>query len=337
MIGSRTRLPALLLGLGVAGTFLWLFVRGRDWRAIGGHVAAADPGWLALAVALQGLIFLTKVHRWGLLFPGRRPPFRPRWDATVLGFGANVLLPGRVGEPLRVAAVHQLGGVPVAHGVSSLVLERLMDLAALGTLLGAGGLALGDRSGTLATLRLVGLAVAAVTLAAPAVLYLLLGRRPEAVQPWIARLVGLLPERFRERATGFLTTLAQGFGVLGGPAALASVYLLSLFHWGLSVLTIAVTARALAVHLSLAGAAVVLGAVSFAVALPQAPGFIGPYQWAAAETLRLLGEPTDKAAALAIVVWVVGIAATLALAGHALLHLGTGRARRILEEEEAME
>jgi len=335
----RSRKGALLLGLLVAAVFLYLFARGRDWGAIGAHLRAARPGWLAVGLALQVLSYMLKTWRWSLLLPAPGAPRAARWDAIALGFGANIVLPGRVGEALRVAAIHRLGPTPVAHGVSSLVLERLMDLAAIGSLLGAGTLALGSTSGALAKLQWVGLAVAAATIAAPLVLYLLLGRAKdaEAREAWLDRLASWAPARIREGARGFLGGLAGGFAVVDGPGRLAQVYLLSLVHWLVIGASIWCAAAALGAALSAAGSLVVLGAVCFAAALPQAPGFVGPYQWAAGETLRVLGQPTDQAGALAIVAWLVGVVPALALGGVSLLRLGRGEVQELVAEEEALE
>lgn len=314
----------------VAAVFLTLFVRGRDWGSIWTRVQEADPGWLALALGTQVLLYGVKVLRWGRLFPGTRPSFASRWHATLLGFAANLVLPGRLGEPLRVGAIHRLGRVDVSHGVSSVVLERILDLAALGCLLGLGALSLGSGNASLVTMQRIGLAVALVTLLMPPGLYLVLGGLGDQPPSWMERLLGFLPAGLRESARGFLLGLGRGFSVVDGLAPLALVFLLSLVHWVIGVLGIWAVARALGLGLSLAGGAVVLGAVAFAVALPQAPGYVGTYHWATAETLALLGQPTEQAAACAVLFWLVGVLPTLLMGLVSLLLVGRQETREML-------
>jgi uncharacterized protein (TIRG00374 family) len=254
----------------------------------------------------------------------------------MLGFAANVVLPGRLGEPLRVAAIHKLGKVEVSLGVSSVVLERILDLAALGLMLGLGTLVIGRSSESLALLRTIGAAVTVVTLAIPPVLFLLLGRHPETLQGRLKRLTDYLPRPIQEKALKFLIGLGRGFAVVDSLPRLAAIFLVSLIHWMLAALSIWAVARSLGLGLSVAGGAIVLGSVAFATALPQAPGFVGTYHWATAETLGLLGQPTEPAAACAILMWLAAVLPTFLLGLVSLAWVGRGETREMLGESATL-
>lgn len=313
--GSRT---ALVVGLLVGGGFLYLFLRDQDWEAIRAHLSHAHPAPLVGALLLNLVLYAIKIRRWADLLPPPVPSWSARAHAVALAFGANVVLPGRVGEALRVAVIHRKGGLPVALGISGVVLERLMDLAALGLLLALGTMGLGVESDSVTWMRRLGVLVAVGTLAAPALLYLALGRSPEATEARLEGLANRLGPNWGPKIAGFLGNLARGVAVLRSPGQLAWVFGLSLLHWGLSVGTALAVAAALELPLPVAGAAVVLGAVAFASALPQAPGFIGPFHWAVATVLGLLGSPGEHAAAFAILFWLVGIVVPVVLGGVSL-------------------
>jgi uncharacterized protein (TIRG00374 family) len=311
----------MVVGLIVGGGFLYLFLRDQDWGLIQAHLAKAELAPLVVAAALGVAMYAVKVRRWADLLPAPTPSWSARAHAIALGFGANVVLPGRVGEALRVAVIHRRADLPVALGISGVVLERLMDLAALGFLLAMGTLGLGVESESVVWMRSLGALIAMGTLAAPVVLYLLLGRDPEATEARLAGLASRLGPNWGPRIAGFLGSLARGVSVLETPGKLAWVFLVSVIHWGLNVGLVLAVAVALEVPLSAAAAAVVLGAVAFASALPQAPGFIGPFHWAVATVLELLGSSGERAAAFAILFWLVGVSVPVLL-GAVSLALG---------------
>ncbi len=67
---------------------------------------------------------------------------------------------------------------------------------------------------------------------------------------------------------------------------------------------------------------IVLGAVGVAIALPSAPGFIGPYQLAFKTVLVRLGVEPATALAMGVLVWTV-FWITLTLQGFVMLR-GSG-------------
>lgn len=315
---------AAVVGLVVGGFFLYFFLRGQDWSAIQAHLLEAAPGPLLLAAAVCVGMYAVKIRRWADLLPEPVPSWSARAHAVALAFSANVILPGRVGEALRVAVIHRKAGLPVALGISGVVLERLMDLAALGFLLALGTLGLGVESESVIWMRSLGGLVAAGTLVAPAVLYWFMGRDPEATAARLEGLAGRLGPRWGPPVAGFLGNLARGISVLGSPGQVAWVFLVSLIHWGMNVVVVLAIAASLDLPLPPAAAAVVLGAVAFASALPQAPGFIGPFHWAVATVLELLGTSGERAAAFAILFWLVGVTVPVVLGAISLSLGGLG-------------
>ncbi len=319
---TRSKL-ALGVGIAVGGACLVLFLSRVDTTAVGGVILAADPALVLASILLQVPLYLAKAVRWRLLLPGGSGiAFRDLWDGICMGFGANTVLPGRAGELVRAATLNRLARVPLGHGLASLLVERLSDLATLAFFLGASAAAIGSTTPALARMRAAGSLVAAVALLGLPVL-VLLGRRPGALQALAAPLVGFLPERLRDPANGFLANLAEGLATLGSVASTMKLVVLSLFHWSISLAGIHVAARSVGLDLGPSACGLTLGAIAFAVALPQAPGFLGPFQLACSETLTALGHPRDMAAAFAILLWVAGTLPTLFMGASTLLLRGS--------------
>ncbi len=63
--------------------------------------------------------------------PIGRARFGPAFRATVIGFTATFLLPGRVGEVLRPYLLARKEGFSAAATFATIVVERVLDLVAV--------------------------------------------------------------------------------------------------------------------------------------------------------------------------------------------------------------
>src|SRR2546428_6032719 len=110
------------------------FVRSVDLAAVLLAVTGADAGWLALAVLLLIANVTVKAARWRIMvgMMSQRPLSLPAAETAILaGVAAASLTPGRgleLAKPLLLRASH---GVPMASSTAAVVVERLLDGAAL--------------------------------------------------------------------------------------------------------------------------------------------------------------------------------------------------------------
>src|SRR3989475_2547493 len=124
------RVALLVLGL----VILAGFVRSVDLAAIVLAVTGADAGRLALAVLLLIANVTVKAARWRIMagMMSQRPlGVRAAETAILAGVAAASLTPGRgleLAKPLLLRASH---GVPMASSTAAVVVERLLDGAAL--------------------------------------------------------------------------------------------------------------------------------------------------------------------------------------------------------------
>lgn len=131
-----------LLWLGVAG-LLFLALRHVPLDQIWAVLTLLKPGQLAVLVGLNSAILLLLTARWGLVLRamGMRVPLRSLLAYRLAGFGISYLTPGPQfgGEPLQVHLLYRKQGAALSAAVSSVFLDRLVDLLANFTFLAVGG------------------------------------------------------------------------------------------------------------------------------------------------------------------------------------------------------
>lgn len=141
--GGRTagaRLRALgfrLVGLGL----LVLILLKLDLKAMLQALASAEWGLLAVAVALNLVLFGLKSWRWRelLSMQGTAYPWRDAFLAFSSGMFLGLLTPGRVGEMAKALYLKQDQGMPVSVGFANVLMDRLLDLYTI-MILGSFGL-----------------------------------------------------------------------------------------------------------------------------------------------------------------------------------------------------
>lgn len=263
------------------------------WIASGGNLAAALGALVAAAasILLRGL-------RWTFLLPAQPGIGRLR---LVAGFGWSFLvlqaLPFRSGEVYRPLWLRLRGG-SATHAAASVVVERLVDLLALGGLLVAVLFALPMLRG------LVGSGTPILAMAAAALV--------------IAGCVALARSAGRLRlpgGDGRLARLAQeavaGLGAIGESRRAAAVLALTALAW-------MVLAAGFALYLSATlgmpwpvGVAVLV-ASNLSAVVPLAPGNFGVFEAAAVAVLAVAGVSADLALVAAIGLHLAVIAAIAA-------------------------
>jgi uncharacterized protein (TIRG00374 family) len=330
----RQRASALLASLLVAAALAWL-MRAGALPVVPETAALGHTRWwtvIIYAVAWVAMQLL-RAARWQLLLaPVSRIPLRHVVAIGLIGYGAMVVLPFRMGEAVRPALIRRGGAISLMAASGTVVAERVIDglvlsLALVFGLLGSQPLSpMPDRIGQLPVQTAVvpGAAFSAAGLfgglfIAMAVLY---WRRD-----WALGLVARLGGRDRAGLARWLASaverLADGLRFLprlrfSGPFLLLTiVYWLAwaasawLLLWGTGVGSPA-----------LAHAVVVMGVVGLGVVVPNAPGFFGAFQLSAYAALAMFypaAETTSAGAAFVFLLYVIQIGGLILLGTLALI------------------
>lgn len=300
---SRSRRwQSVIIGLLTVG-LVALFLRDMDLREAWLAVLNAHVGWLAAAVATTMLTYVLRAWRWRwILRPIGQTRFRTAFRATVMGFAASFLLPGRVGELLRPYVLARQERLNVAAAMATILVERVFDLCAVLLLFAVA--ILGAGVAVPHEIETAGLFGAGAALAGMAILFGMAGH-PERLGRWAGRLSGWLPARVGSVVDHLVRTFVEGLRVMRSPMDLVWSMFWSVPLWLSIALGVLFTSWAFGLTMSFAGSFLVVGYLTVGVAVPTpgaAGGFHYFYKLAATQ---LFGAPESVAGAAAIVLHLV--------------------------------
>ena len=298
-----------LIGILVSGLFVWLLVRysGIDWADSWGHIRNANIGLLIASALTATLIFAIRVPRWRIILPpqpeGKRLPFSSLFQSIIIGQMMTNVVPGRAGEIARPYVLSRKEpSVPFSTAVASVVVDRVFDGIVVLLLLLVAMLdptfprdaTLNGRSiGSFALLGTVGLVVGLTGL----FVLVLFPDRFIGVFRWMAR--RSIP-RFEEPVARFFERFAAGLTVLRDPRRFLLAFMWTVVHWLVCAASYWLAYQAIGLEAPFMSTIFVQSIIVLAVALPQAPGFVGVFESVAILGLSVYGVPKEIAAAWAI-------------------------------------
>lgn len=324
-------IAALTFGL------LWLFLRGIDVAAMRQAFGRAHLGLIALALLVTMQTYVIRAWRWQvLLAPLGGARFRPVFRATVIGFAALGLLPGRVGEVLKPYLVARSEGFSFPSTFATVIVERLLDLTAV-LLLFACALPLVDVE-VGQDVAWAGAAAGAAAIAGLVTLFVCAGH-PERLGRWAGRVTRWLPARVAGAADNLVRTFAEGLGVMRRPGVLALAAGWSVPLWLSIALSIWLASSAFDLTFSFVSSFLVVMFLVVGVAAPT-PGGVGGfhYMYLLAVT-RFFGANHDTAVAAALALHAVSFVpvTVVGLIFMAQDGLTLGRLKALRETAEAKE
>jgi len=314
------RRSAHLAAVAASILVLVVVVQGLDPGRVLHVLARATWGWLVAAAIINLLNTAVEAVRWSFLASSVKPGTRvsAAFRALIAGALGNLVLPMKLGDGVRAFVFGESEGLPFASAVSTVVLDRMLDLSGF---LGVVALTALVHPLPRSVLRLtrytfvglgVGLAVFLVILRA--------GRRRS----------GQGSSAAGSRVSAQFGRFLSGLSALRRGGLLVPACALALASWATRLMVIWTAFRAFDLVLPLADAAAVLVIVNVGIAVVATPGNVGPFELAAVGALRLLSVPEEVALSYAVALHAAEIVPT-ALLGLALVwsgRLDLGRAAR---------
>lgn len=253
------------------------------------------PGYLALG-ALGIVVFLViRAVRWRFMLDNA-VPYAQVFHIQNIGYMLTQLLPLRLGDVARAILIGNVPPVTIAQGISTMVVERLLDMLLIVVLLPftlSGITTLPD------WMRSFALVSGFAAIGGILVLVIAANQRQRATD--IAdRLMGrLLPflnraawvRRFDELLIGLKSLTSFRDGVI--------LTILSIAVWVPVVAGYYFIMRAVGLEPTWVMTGFVVCAAAFSVAVPSTPGQAGPYHFAVITALQLYGQPAPESAAFA--------------------------------------
>ncbi len=288
----------VIAGLLVSALFLYLALRGVDFRRVGEALRDANYWWLVPGVLAIVLSILLRVVRWRLLFhPRTGLRFASVFGALNVGYLVNDLLPMRLGEVVRAYLISQQEAVSTTHALSTVAVERVLDMvvtvAYLAVLIPFVELPAGA----------AGKVQAVAAVAVGALLVMLVAGALPARTHQLARLgTRFLPQGMARRLHGLMDHFLEGFAVLSAPRVALPVVALSVALWALALYCVLF---AFDLRLSPAAPFFVLALVSLSFVVPAAPGHIGVFHWTVITALATFHVQEDVARSYAFLAHLV--------------------------------
>jgi uncharacterized membrane protein YbhN (UPF0104 family) len=293
-----------LVGLGTVVAFAWFGAAKVDLRAVAATLAAAHPGWLALAMAANVLNLVLHAARWAAVVrnPGLRVRLADVFDAMVAGFTVGIAVPARAGDLVRAHLLARRTGLSTASVVGAAAVDYVVGTAALVPLIVLLGVATPLPDWARHALLVTSLASAAGL----ALVFVLRPARPARGGAGAAE----APDAVRP---GLVARLRSGLAAVHEPLALSRSFGWGVAGWGAELLIAWSTLAAVGIPPALPLAALVVVATAAANVIAVSPGNAGPFELAAVLPLAGLGVAREPALAFALLLHVAHLAPTAVL------------------------
>lgn len=127
----------IVISLAFAGFFLWLALKGLDFKVIQKSLARANYLWVLFASVFGILAYWFRAIRWNLMLEpmGHRISNSNALWSISFGYLMNLTIP-RSGEVARATALYGVEKVPVDKSFGTIILERVVDLLCMMGFLG---------------------------------------------------------------------------------------------------------------------------------------------------------------------------------------------------------
>lgn len=284
----------LWAGLAVSVVALVLALLGIDLRQAAESLSGARYFYL-IPAGLSLLAYLVvRSIRWRVMFNSDVGFWRCFW-VTNVGYLVSNVLPFRLGDPARAVAIGLGSKAKVSAALSTVVVERVLDMLMVVLLLAA-TLPFVEQAGWMQGAGVAAGIAAIVALSAMIVLAL----RPD----WIRRLARWLLARMKhldaKRWLGVLDGLLDGLAALRSLRRLAALFAWSILTWAFVVGYYWAMLWAFLDRPSLVQGSFLTCAIGLGMAVPAAPGAMGVFELVARYALELpFGVPQEQAVAIA--------------------------------------
>jgi glycosyltransferase 2 family protein len=291
------------LGIALAAIFLWLMLRHIDVNEIGHAFAKADLWALSLAVAAFSVGLGCKIERWRrmLLQTNGELTWADCYGPMVASVATNNVLPFRAGDIMRGFGFNGRLGINASVSLTTIVVERLLDLLIVISFLGLALITFGTDSS-----RVIGVGGGVLLGSAVAILSVLLF--PRMLRPLLFWGAGLIARLFPGLGSGIKRELEKIFAALEYTAKSRTMCVLiawSLLAWTAEGCAFWFTAMAMQTIEAPTVAWFALPAATLSTMIPSTPGYVGTFDYFTAQAMTVGGNTLANSVAYAFLVHLV--------------------------------
>jgi len=285
------------VGILVSAGAIALAVRGLHVADVARALRETNVIWLLPAMVALLIGFYPRVQRWGVLFYPRTGMSKGHLFGTMsVGYMLNNLLPLRVGELGRAYLIGRVERVDYAQALSTILVERLLDIIVLFALLLVLLPFVHEPRWATGSALALGLGTLGLTVLLAAV-----GSFRQMVFAATRRLSRLTSPAMHERIERWLDAALTGLATLSHPRVLAEALVWTALGWACSSFFLYCCLMALDIHLNYTAPLFVMVAINLGMVIPSTSGYVGVYHAIVLEAMTsVFGVDRDHAAALAI-------------------------------------
>jgi glycosyltransferase 2 family protein len=301
----RAALRTILI-TALASGLLALFVRNADLSRVWTEMRSARPADLALAALATIAMYFVRAERWQyLLEPLGHTRFWVAFKTTVIGFATIMVLPARAGELLRPYLLARHEGLSATATFATIIVERILDLAAMLLLLGVYLVWFGSASAQAAPalyrgIAIGGLVLGGASIAALGCMFVMAGH-PERLHRLVLRVERVLPQRLAHAVASLARAFAEGLAVVRRPRRIVLALGWSLVLWTLIALYAWFVARAFGIDFPLPGSFLLSAMLVVGVSVPTPGGVGGVHEAFRLGVTSFFGADNNTAVGAAIV------------------------------------
>jgi uncharacterized protein (TIRG00374 family) len=294
---------------------------------IGAAIGSASPLWLAASAAVIPPAYILRAIRWKLLLAPVKKSVRVSntfWS-TAIGSMVNTIIPIRLGEFVRAYTLGEKEEIGFAPGLSSIVVERTLDMIGLLSI-GVVTMLLVSTQAGLPSLAVNIFIAVAVFIAAVLVVIIVGIKKEDLIIRTLTRTTSKIPfvKKYTTRIADFASSLIKGLqGLSQNPkmfiANISITWLLWLIYTSAAYFTF------IAFNQPISFVSAILGGtlMSLSHILPATPGYVGSYEIFWALIFLALSVTEEKTlVAMGVTSHVVGLLPIMILGCISVVWLG---------------
>ena len=298
-MGLSRKAKVLLNVFGVLVTLaaLYLINRNFDIRSVAAGIGEFDPAIFGGVVLIYLSTFTFRTIRWLLMLPkANTVTFKSTLYAIIIGFGGNNLLPGRLGELLRMEHIKAQTGLNRITVLGSIGMEKVLDALILFGILMFCLNGLESASGTLVNLSFwLMLALALIT--AGIVLFRIYHQK---VLNYFE--ASGSTKKYARLLASLIARLAEALVFLRFDKKTLFVLITSLIIWLIEGIVFVLVMKQVSGDMPILTGFLTLAIVNFSILIPSSPGYIGVFQAATVFSYSLFQLPKEEGLEAGIII-----------------------------------
>jgi len=296
---------SLWLGIAISVIAIFLTLRGIDWAKLSETLSQANLLYLIPATFALVLSIYLRSFRWRMLFyPVKGLSIKKLFSALNIGYLFLNVLPARLGEFVRVFVIGKSQNVSKAHALSTIVVERILDIFAILIFL----LLLMPFVHLPSWVASSAITISLVFVSIGLIAIILSTKKTTAFFVHFLTKFSIL-----KKAGPVIQNLSLGLATLRKPKIFFSGLSLTLVVWILTGLVTWFSLKSANISDSIFVAFFSLCATTLAAVIPSTPGYIGVYQYVAILSLAPFGIAKEPALGFAILISAINYFGTTTL------------------------